>query len=257
MPCLTGLTDDQAGFDASPHPLVAEVARGRPGVRLGRTGALFDAAVRAVLGQKVTGVQAKRSFQALVRKAGLPAPLPRVSRRPLLLPPTPESLLRVLAGHGATSLGIDVTRAATLRELALVGHHLEALSRTPPGGAAAVRRALQEIPGVGEWTANEATVTALGDPDAVSVGDYHLKNIVTFALTGEPRGSDERMVELLEPFRGHRARAVRFIGLSGIRPPRYGPRMSIPTHVPLMTNRAPSRGEASRSRASQTRRRAR
>jgi 3-methyladenine DNA glycosylase/8-oxoguanine DNA glycosylase len=257
VPGLAGLADEHAGFDASAHLLVAEVARGRPGVRLIRTGAIFDAAVRAVLGQKVTGLQAKRSFQALVRCAGLPAPLPRVSRRPLLLPPTPEVLLRVLAGHGATALGIDVTRAATLRELALVAHHLDEWSHTPPAAAAGVRAALQEIPGVGVWTANEVTLTALGDPDALSVGDYHLKNIVSFALAGEARGTDDRMVELLEPFRGHRARAVRFIELSGVRPPKYGPRMSLPTHVPLMTDRAPSRGAAGRSRASQTRRRAR
>jgi 3-methyladenine DNA glycosylase/8-oxoguanine DNA glycosylase len=257
VPNLVGLADDDSGFDPSPHPLVSEVARGRPGIRLIRTEAIFDAALRAVLGQKVTGLQAKRSFQGLARRAGVPAPLPRVSRRPLLLPPTPEATLRVLAGHGATALGIDVTRAATLRELALVAHHLAALSTIPAAGAAAVRDALQQIPGVGVWTANEVTLTALGDPDAVSVGDFHLKNFVSFALAGEPRGSDDRMVELLEPFRGHRARAVRLIELSGIRPPRYGPRMSIPTHVPGITGPTTSRGVGGRSPASQTRRRAR
>ncbi len=249
VPALTGLSDDASGFDPSLHPLLRDVARERPGVRLIRTDSIFDTAVRAVLGQKVTGLQAKRCFQALARRVGEPAPLPRVSRRPLLLPPTPDAILRALAGHGATALGIDNTRAAALRELALVDHHLAALSATAASDAPKVRDALEQIPGVGVWTSNEITLTALGDADAVSVGDYHLKNIVAFALAGEPRGTDERMVELLEPFRPHRARAVRLIELSGHKPPRYGPRMSIPTHAPSpSTGPAPSRGAAARSR---------
>ena len=73
----------------------------------------------------------------------------------------------------------------------------------------------------------ETARSAFGDPDAVSVGDFHLPNLVSWALAGEPRGDDARMLELLEPFRGQRARVVRLLELWGIRPPRYGPRMSI------------------------------
>jgi 3-methyladenine DNA glycosylase/8-oxoguanine DNA glycosylase len=257
VPMFVGLADDAEGFDPSQHPLVRDVARARPGVRLIRTEAIFDAAVRAVLGQKVTGLQAKRSFQGLARQAGVPAPLPRVSRRPLLLPPTPEAVLRTLDGHGATALGIDVTRAAALRELVHVGHHLATLATTPALDAARGRAVLQDIPGIGVWTANQVTAVALGDADAVAVGDYHLKNYVAFALAGEARGTDERMVELLESFRPHRARAVRLILLSGLRPPRYGPRMSIPDHVPFIADRRPSRDGAARSRGSRSPRRAR
>jgi 3-methyladenine DNA glycosylase/8-oxoguanine DNA glycosylase len=70
------------------------------------------------------------------------------------------------------------------------------------------------------------TLRALGDPDAVSVGDFHLPNVVAYALAGEPRANDGRMLELLEPWRGHRARVVRLLEASGIEPPRYGPRLS-------------------------------
>ena len=96
------------------------------------------------------------------------------------------------------------------------------------------------------WTSAEARQRAAGDPDAVSVGDYHLKNVVGWALAGRDRSSDEEMLELLEPFKGHRHRATRLIGLSGGarparpagsavgvarygagRPPRRGPRMSV------------------------------
>jgi hypothetical protein len=56
---------------------------------------------------------------------------------------------------------------------------------------------------------------ALGDGDAVFVGDLHLPHLVTSALAGERRGSDERMLELLEPYRGHRARVVRLLLAGG------------------------------------------
>ena len=99
------------------------------------------------------------------------------------------------------------------------------------GGAGALepdaaRARLRSIPGIGAWTAAETARSAFGDPDAVSVGDYHLPNLVCWALAGEPRGTDERMLELLEPWRGQRARVVRLLESAGIAPPKYGPRMT-------------------------------
>ena len=85
---------------------------------------------------------------------------------------------------------------------------------------------LRTFPGIGVWTANEVALRALGDPDAVSIGDFHLKNLVANALTGEPRATDERMVELLEPWRGHRQRVVRLLLAGGPRRPRRGPRFA-------------------------------
>jgi 3-methyladenine DNA glycosylase/8-oxoguanine DNA glycosylase len=70
------------------------------------------------------------------------------------------------------------------------------------------------------------TLRALGDPDAVSVGDAHLSHVVGFALAGRPRGTDEEMLELLAPWAGHRARVVRLLEGAGIGPPRYGPRVA-------------------------------
>jgi 3-methyladenine DNA glycosylase/8-oxoguanine DNA glycosylase len=94
----------------------------------------------------------------------------------------------------------------------------------PPAEALA---RLRSIPGVGPWTAAETARSAFGDPDAVSVGDFHLKNVVCWALAREPRGTDERMLELLEPYAGQRARVARLIEMSGIQPPKYGPRMTV------------------------------
>ncbi|MEY2473464.1 MAG: hypothetical protein QOK28_2793 [Actinomycetota bacterium] len=254
VPNFVGLDDDAAGFDPSGHPLTRDMAARHPGVRLMRTGNLFDALVPTILGQKVTGVQALRSYQTLVRRVGRRAPVPHVSRRPLLMPPTPDDVLTALSGHGATTLAIDVARAAALREVASMAHHLDAIAAKPP---ADVRVALENIPGVGEWTSNRVTYCALGDADAVWVGDFHLKNIVGFALTGAARTTDDEMLALLERFRPHRARVLRLIELSGVRAPRYGPRATVPDHVPLFTGHRPSRDAASRSHGSRSRRRTR
>jgi len=88
-------------------------------------------------------------------------------------------------------------------------------------------RRLTALPGIGPWTAAEVALVALGDPDAVSLGDYHLPHQVAFALAGETRANDERMLELLEPYRGNRARVIRLIVNGAPSPPRFGPRMPL------------------------------
>jgi 3-methyladenine DNA glycosylase/8-oxoguanine DNA glycosylase len=85
---------------------------------------------------------------------------------------------------------------------------------------------LRALPLVGPWTAAEVGLRALGDADAVSVGDFHLAHAVCWALAGEPRGTDERMLELLAPYASHRARVIRLIEAAGIHAPRRGPRMA-------------------------------
>jgi 3-methyladenine DNA glycosylase/8-oxoguanine DNA glycosylase len=59
----------------------------------------------------------------------------------------------------------------------------------------------------------------LGDPDAVPVGDLHLPHEVGWALAGEPGADDARMLELLDPYRGHRFRVLRLLMAAGrVRP---------------------------------------
>jgi 3-methyladenine DNA glycosylase/8-oxoguanine DNA glycosylase len=94
------------------------------------------------------------------------------------------------------------------------------------GDPAEATRRLTSLPGIGQWTAAEVVRLAFGDPDAVSVGDYHVPNTVAWALAGEPRADDARMLELLEPYRGQRGRVQRLLEAGGITAPRYGPRMA-------------------------------
>jgi 3-methyladenine DNA glycosylase/8-oxoguanine DNA glycosylase len=216
---LVGALDDDAGF-APAHPVVAEAWRRRRGVRLTRSGEVVQALIPAILEQKVTGQEARRAYAGLTRATGEPAPGPFAGLR---LPPDPARVaeLGTFAFH---PFGIERRRAELLRRVCADASRLEATAAAEPGEA---RTRLQAIPGVGPWTAAEVGRLALGDPDAVSVGDYHLPNLVAWALAGEARGDDARMLELLEPYRGHRGRVQRLLEASGIAAPRFGPRMPI------------------------------
>lgn len=217
-PALVGLHDDPSVFRAA-HPVVRDLHRRMPGLRLGRTGAVMEALFPSILEQKVTGKEAWLAYAAIVRRYGEPAPGPAG----LMLPPTPERLAGI-PSYDLHPLGVERRRAETLRRACRVAARVEEAGGMP---FAEAHRRLRTIPGVGVWTAAEVARVALGDPDAVSVGDYHLKNQVAWVLAGEPRATDERMLELLEPYRGQRARAVRLIEASGITAPRFGPRRPI------------------------------
>jgi len=227
LPALLGLDDDPAGFDPDLHPLVAQLAQRRGAVRLGRTGAVWDALLPAILEQRITGTEAWRNYRRLVRAHGLPAPGPLG----LVLAPTPATVA-ALPPWRLTALGIEPRRGLLLRRIARAASRYETLAAPArrPGaggaGAAALTAALRAQPGIGPWTAAEVTLRALGDPDAVSIGDAHLSNVVAFALAGRPRGSDEEMLKLLAPWAGHRARVVRLLEAARIMPPRYGPRVA-------------------------------
>lgn len=227
LPALLGVDDNDSGFDPTLHPLVAALARRHGRIRLGRTGAVWEALLPALLEQRITGTEAWRNYRRLVRAHGVPAPGPLA----LWVPPSPAAIA-ALPSWRLTGLGIEPRRGELVRRIAREAGRFEALAaaaRLTGGGganAAALAAALRARSGIGPWTAAEVTLRALGDPDAVSFGDAHLSNVVAFALTGRPRGTDEEMLELLEPWAGHRARVVRLLESSGVRPPRFGPRVA-------------------------------
>jgi len=219
VPALVGLGQDAPALDGA-HPAIAQLARRIPGVRIPRTGAVLESLVPAILEQKVTSDEAHRATIGLIRVHGEAAPGPAEWR--LRLPPTPKTLA-ALPYYAYHPFGIERRRAELIRRIASRASWFEAIVDLPLPDAYA---RLTAVPGIGPWTAAEVGVRALGDPDAVSVGDFHLPNLVAYALAGEPRGNDARMLELLEPYRGQRARVMRLLELSGIRPPRYGPRLA-------------------------------
>jgi 3-methyladenine DNA glycosylase/8-oxoguanine DNA glycosylase len=219
VPAMNGALDSLDGFDPSRHPLVEQLARRASTLRITRTERVLDALVPAILEQKVTGKEARRAWVGLVHLLDDPAPGPV----PLLLTPSAARLLEV-PSHAFHRLGVERRRAETIHRCARVAHRLEEAVEL---GTDVLDARLRSIAGIGVWTSAEVRSVALGDADAVSVGDYHLPHTVAYALAGEVRGNDDRMLELLAPFAGHRGRVARLIEGAGITAPRRGPRMRL------------------------------
>lgn len=227
---LVGANDDAASLEGV-HPLVTALTTRLAGLRIGRTSAVMEALVPTVLAQRVIGAEACRAYVSMVRAAGRPAPGPtarevidgQLDPPALLLPPEPRWLMST-PSWTFHRWGVERRRARTI-QIALSYAHRFA---DPAGvGLAEIRRRLSALPGVGPWTMNSVAMLALGDPDAVNVGDYWLKHVVSYALTGEPRGTDDRMLELLEPWNGQRGRVCRLLMHGAPALPRFGPRLPL------------------------------
>lgn len=243
---VAGLRDDLTGFQelAQGHPVVVRLAKIYSGHRIAATGRVFQRLLRAVFEQRVSQAAAYRSYVAMVRYFHRavdqePAPGPLAT---LTLPPRPE-VIAASPYWVFHPLGVEQKRADALCRLAAIADRLEAC----PDPASLTRR-MTSLRGVGLWTAAEVTRAAFGDPDAISVGDLHIPHTVAWALAGQVRAgardagpearkgdlspADHRMLELLEPFQGHRGRVCILLQLAGLRAPRLGPRQPIRTIAP-------------------------
>ncbi|WP_309109002.1 3-methyladenine DNA glycosylase [Arthrobacter sp.] len=231
VPRLLGAGDDwsafdEPGFHATLPRMVREARRRNLTLRLPSTGRMVDSLVPTVLEQKVTVIEARRGFRYLMYRYGTPAPgTSTVVPAGLLVRPTPEQWLRIPSWEWHKA-GVGPQRSATVMRALRSAVALERLAALPAAEAAAK---MQAISGIGEWTAAEVVQRTHGCPDSIAVGDFHLAADVGAALTGR-RTDDAGMLALLEPWKGHRQRVVRMIGLSGFRKPTFGPRMTIQDH---------------------------
>lgn len=218
VPALTGALDPGHRFSDA-HPAIMAAQRDHD-VRFGASGTLYHELLPTVIGQRITAGEALRQWRDLTRALGDPAPGPRPDLR---LPPDPQRLADSPTWWFRT-LGIEAKRATTLREIARHSARLHDWAALPSHEVAAKLALLR---GVGPWTIGNVLAVAKGDPDAVAVGDFHLKNIVVHTLAGRARGSDEEMLELLAPYAPQRGRAVRLLLVAGHRAPSFGPRRRI------------------------------
>ncbi len=189
-------------------------------VRMGRALLPSDLLPALVLQQRVRFSEASASWVQLVRRVGTPAPGPVQ----LWVPPT-GAALRSLRVAEFASMGVDAKRARTLRECGL---HTAKVDRLMEATLDHARAWVPKLPGIGPWTTALLLALGFGDADAVPTGDYHLPNAVVYAFSRRRRGTDEEMLRVLEPYRGHRFRVLRMLMLAGPRRPRGGPRL-VPT----------------------------
>lgn len=222
LPRMLGV-DDPIWGGPVPAPLRDLDAASR-GLRLGGSGVMYETAVYTVLGQLVTTKESKGSFRKLKSSLGVVAPGPFPQLKAF---PEPK----VIAAMGYDQLhrfGIERMRAVTLIE---VSRRAKRMAEVMMMDAASAYERLVAVRGVGPWTASILMGSVYGDRDAVTVGDYHLPNAVAWALAGEARGDDDRMLELLEPFRPFRRRVIVMIKQAGIHAPKYGPRSPVRDHL--------------------------
>ena len=207
-PDLLGAADRPEEL-ATDDPVVNRLVGAVPGLRIGRSGRLWEAFVAAVVEQKVTGSEAYRAWRYLLRRYGEPAPGPVPDD--LRVPP-PRAVWREITEADWHRSGLEPVRMRTIRAAALVD-------------VETVSDGLTALHGVGPWSAAHTRIRALGDPDAVPIGDYHTPSVVGTTLIGEAV-DDAGMLELLEPFRGQRYRVIRLCEVAGRRPQRRGPHLS-------------------------------
>ena len=224
-PELLGAGDSWDGFEPH-HPVLAEIWRRHPNARLGRSGLVMESLVPAVIEQKVTGQEAFAGFRMLVHRFGERAPGPGRERRVWVQPDA--ATLRAIPSWEWLRMHIDPARSRAVVTAARSAASLERLAVRP---AEEFDAALRSLPGVGVWTSAEVRQRSLGDPDAVSFGDYHIAKDVGWALTGTPF-DDAELEAYLEPWRPQRGRVTMLVATGGLRRPRHGPRMSPRTHLP-------------------------
>ena len=214
---ISGLDDDPSTFNPD-NQLIAELHRHNMGLRFGRTDLVFASLVVAICAQKVTGKEAGRAMRGLGRAFSHSAPGPNSQLR---LPPDPQRMAEApyWVYH---ELHLEKRRADVIRRVAASAEKIDALSEETP---AVAEGALRTFPGIAAWSIAETLASSHGDPDQVSVGDFHLKHIVVHHLTGKDRGTDEEMLALLEPFRPNRGRVARLLHTLG-HEPKFGPRMT-------------------------------
>jgi 3-methyladenine DNA glycosylase/8-oxoguanine DNA glycosylase len=219
VPALLGAGDDVSGFEPR-HPVIASTWRRLPHLRLPSLGLVIEVLVPAVLEQRVTGIEARRSWRELLRRFGEPAPGP--TPVPMRVVPSAEVWRRIPSWEWHRA-GVDPGRAWAAIAAAGAAYRLEESLTLPR--ADRLRR-LRAVPGIGVWTAAETAQRAWGDPDEPSVGDFHAPALVGWALVGRPV-DDAGMLELLAVYPGHRHRAARLVELSGVGKPSFGPRSPV------------------------------
>lgn len=215
-PDPAGLRDDFVSLEPA-HSVIERLQHAFGSVRIGSSADVYKASLTATLGQRITAAEAVNQWARLCRSLSRPIDTPCGS----LLPPPDPRLLAEAVPHQLHRFGIEENRARTLIGIAKVFSRPGAHQTDP---SAALRRLCIEVPRYGPWTRALVEAEALGNPDAVAVGDFHLKNVVAHALSGRARGTDQEMLDALAPYAGQRGRVLMWLALGGIVAPKFGPR---------------------------------
>jgi len=202
--------DDHYATFSTPDTGIQRLHWQLAGLRLLRVPWLYDVTCSAILQQRIRTVDAMRAWRRIAQRWGADAPLG------LRAFPAAENLAQI-AAFELEAMDIDGKRSRTLLRFAQESRFRPLRSSM---NFAQLREQVLRIPGIGPWTTEVLLGYGAGDTDAAIPADLHLPHLVCYALAGEAEGSDERMMELLEPFRGHRFRIIRLLYASRLTVPR-------------------------------------
>jgi AraC family transcriptional regulator of adaptative response / DNA-3-methyladenine glycosylase II len=193
-------------LDADPLAIAAHFAndailsplfRKRPGLRLPGALDVFEIAVRAVLGQKVSVAAARTLGARLVERFGAEA----------------ESLHAGLTRHFPDAARIAHARTDQLAAIGLTlgrARALQSIARAVDEGSLAldagadaqvVCEKLEQIAGIGRWTAQYVALRGLSWPDAFPDSDLGIRK----ALGGIPASACRKLAERWRPWRAYAA----------------------------------------------------
>ena len=181
--------------------------------RLGRVPWVYEAVVQTILHQRVSGSEAGHNWNRLCRRYG-------ESWEGLFSVPAPKRLLALSPAEFA-SCGIEQKRMIPIKEAAF-----RIQSYFPPETSLEdIGRTVLACRGVGVWTEQYVRGHFLADADAVPLGDYALPKTVSYFFEQNAKGTDDDMLRLLEPYRGHRFRILNWLEWADAGPPRRGARL--------------------------------
>jgi AraC family transcriptional regulator, regulatory protein of adaptative response / DNA-3-methyladenine glycosylase II len=157
----------------------------------------YELALRAVLGQQITVKAATTVFSRFVETFGskIETPDPDVDRIAPEAADVAGASLQQLIDRGLTRKRAESVQA--LSRAAADG----TIKLDPPVDFVAMRGVLQELPGIGPWTAEYVAMRALGDPDAFPHSDLGLLQ----ASTLEKPAALLARAEAWRPFRAYAA----------------------------------------------------
>ena len=155
-------------------------------------------------------------FRAIVRAHGEPAPGPARLR----LAPDP-AVLAELPYYAFHRLGLERRRAELIRHCAALAPRLEGMTAQQTANAAGARARHRSLDG-GRGDARRVSATPTRSASATTTSPAWWPG----RWPASRKADDARMLELLEPYRGQRGRIQRLLEVSGIHPPKRGPRMA-------------------------------
>lgn len=183
---------EAAGAALAEDPTIGPLWRARPDLRVPGAVDPAELALRTVLGQQVSVAAARTLGGRLVALLGEPGPDGlRVFPRPAAIADAGVAQVRA----------IGLTRARALTLVGLAAALADGLDLSPGSDAAATRRALLALPGIGPWTADYVALRALRELDAFPAHDLVLRR----RLGDVDAAGALRAAERWRPWRGYAA----------------------------------------------------